>query len=279
MSAPSKVLALAERRDEPRLAALPTEPQQARGLAGLARAAVLAKLGGLPRGQLTLHEGGRRHLFGRPGDGPHAAVTIRDPRAFSAIAFGGTIGAAESFAEGWWDADDLAATVRLALSMGDGAEGLEGGLARLGGLIHRLRHRARLNTREGARRNVAAHYDLGNEFFELFLDPTLTYSCALFEREEATLEEAQLAKLDRICHKLDLRPGERLLEIGTGWGPWRCTPPGASGCGSPPPRCPGSSTRWPRRGCGRPACRTGSPCSCPTTAISPAATTSWSRWR
>ena len=218
MNAPSKVLALAERRGAPRLTAVPSSPPEARGLAALARRAVLARLAALSSGRLTILEGGRRHDFGRAGDLLHATVTFHDPRAFLAIAFGGTIGAAESFADGWWDADDLPATVRIALALGDGADGLESGLARLGALIHRLRHRALKNTRAGARKNVAAHYDLGNEFFSLFLDPTLTYSCALFEREEQTLEEAQIAKLDRICRKLDLRPGERLLEIGTGWG-------------------------------------------------------------
>jgi cyclopropane-fatty-acyl-phospholipid synthase len=172
----------------------------------------------LPRGQLTLLEGGRRHVFGPGGDGPRSTVSIRDPRAFGAIAFGGTIGAAEAYADGLWYATDLPATVRLALGLGDGAAGLEAGLARLGAFLHRLRHRALRNTREGARRNVAAHYDLGNEFFSLFLDDTMTYSCAIYERPDMTLEEAQLAKLDRICRKLDLRPGQHLLEIGTGWG-------------------------------------------------------------
>jgi len=124
----------------------------------------------------------------------------------------------EAYADGAWSADDLPAAVRVALGLGDGADGLEAGLARAGAFVHRLRHRALRNTREGARRNVAAHYDLGNEFFALFLDPTMTYSCAVYEREGMTLEEAQVAKLERICRKLDLRPGQRLLEIGTGWG-------------------------------------------------------------
>src|SRR5262249_20915971 len=79
-------------------------------------------------------------------------------------------------------------------------------------------HAAARNTRSGSRRNIAAHYDIGNDFFELFLDPTMTYSCAFFERDDMSLEQAQFAKLDRICRKLDLQPGDHLLEIGTGWG-------------------------------------------------------------
>jgi len=200
------------------LASTLSAPPQARGLAALARKLVLARLEALPAGHLTLLEGGRRHDFGRTGDPLRATVTFRDPRAFAAIAFGGTIGAAEAYADGWWDADDLAATIRVVLLAGDAADGLESGLARLGAFVHRLRHRALKNTRAGARKNVSAHYDLGNEFFSLFLDPTMTYSCAVWEREEMTLEEAQVAKIERICRKLDLRPGQHLLEIGTGWG-------------------------------------------------------------
>jgi cyclopropane-fatty-acyl-phospholipid synthase len=214
----SKVIALAQHRQPGGRGETTERPASPRGLSALGHRLVLEKLAALPRGQLTLLEGGRRRVFGPGGDGPQAAVTIRDPRAFGAIAFGGTIGAAEAYADGLWDATDLPATVRLALGLGDGAEGLEAGLARLGAFLHRLRHRALKNTREGARRNVAAHYDLGNDFFSLFLDETMTYSCAIYERPDMTLEEAQLAKLDRICRKLDLEPGQHLLEIGTGWG-------------------------------------------------------------
>ncbi len=217
MSAPSHAADLTPRPRRPALTEAPNVPARPGALAALGRKGVLAKLAGLPRGRLTLLEGGRRHDFG-PGGPLQATVTIRHPWAFGAIAFGGTIGAAEAYADGLWDADDLPATVRLALGLGEGASGLEAGLARLGALVHRVRHRALRNTREGARRNVAAHYDLGNDFFRLILDDTMTYSCALFERPEMTLEEAQVAKLDRICRKLDLQPGERLLEIGTGWG-------------------------------------------------------------
>jgi len=216
MSVPSDTVELERRRAA--LASVPAAPAEPRGLSAMARTLVLARLAQLPAGHLTVLEGGRHHAFGRAGDPLRATVTIRDPRAFAAIAFGGTIGAAEAYADGWWDADDLAATVRVVLLAGDAADGLESGLARLGAFVHRLRHRALKNTRAGARKNVSAHYDLGNDFFSLFLDPTMTYSCAVYEREDMTLEEAQVAKVDRICRKLDLRPGQHLLEIGTGWG-------------------------------------------------------------
>jgi cyclopropane-fatty-acyl-phospholipid synthase len=219
MNAPAQVVALSSRRHHALASPDPTlPPGRPGGLTGLARRLVLGRLARLPVGQLTLLEGGRHHLFGRPGDDLRSTITIRDPAAFPAIAFGGTIGAAETYADGLWDADDLPASVRIVVAAGDGGDRLESGLGRLGGLVHRLRHRARRNTRAGARANVAAHYDLGNDFFSLFLDDTMTYSCAVFEHDGQSLHEAQVAKIERICRKLDLRPGQRLLEIGTGWG-------------------------------------------------------------
>jgi cyclopropane-fatty-acyl-phospholipid synthase len=100
----------------------------------------------------------------------------------------------------------------------DAQQQLEGGPARLTVPLQRLLHRLNDNTRIGSRRNIAAHYDLGNDFYQLFLDPTMTYSCGIFERPESTMEEASVAKFDRICRKLRLAPGMSLLEIGTGWG-------------------------------------------------------------
>jgi cyclopropane-fatty-acyl-phospholipid synthase len=219
MSANASLVELSSRRRHP---AAPPRPSRRTappgGLAGLARGLVLGRLARLPVGQLALLEGGRRHLLGRPGGPLLATVTVHDPAAFAAIAFGGTIGAAEAYADGLWDADDLVATLRQVVAAGDGGDWVDTGLGRVGGLVHRLRHRARRNTRAGARANVAAHYDLGNDFFSLFLDESMTYSCAVFEHDGQSLHDAQLAKIERICRKLDLRPGQSLLEIGTGWG-------------------------------------------------------------
>jgi cyclopropane-fatty-acyl-phospholipid synthase len=107
---------------------------------------------------------------------------------------------------------------------------MERGPARLARGARRVLHRLRRNTRAGARRNIRAHYDLGNEFFALFLDPGLTYSCAVFEKPEAGLEDAQTAKYDRICRKLRLAPGDRVLEIGSGWGGFALHAAGRYGC-------------------------------------------------
>jgi cyclopropane-fatty-acyl-phospholipid synthase len=119
---------------------------------------------------------------------------------------------------GEWTASDLTALLRMLARDAGVLAGFDGGLARAAEPVRRLLHWLRRNTRRGARRNVAAHYDLGNEFFSLFLDPTLTYSCGIFERAGTSMEEASRAKYDRLCRKLALEPGDHVLEIGTGWG-------------------------------------------------------------
>ena len=119
---------------------------------------------------------------------------------------------------GYWTTTQLVDVVRLFVLNMDALDGLEGGLARLTAPLRKAVHALRRNSRAGSRRNIAAHYDLGNEFFRLFLDETMMYSAATFEHPRQSLHEAQLARLDRICRKLDLKPTDHLLEIGTGWG-------------------------------------------------------------
>ena len=119
---------------------------------------------------------------------------------------------------GKWTVSDLPGVVRLLVINRDVMNRLESGMARVGGRLLKLAHWYHRNTRAGSRRNIHAHYDLGNELFQLFLDPTMMYSSAVFPRPEASLEEASLHKLDLICRKLDLKPDDHLLEIGTGWG-------------------------------------------------------------
>jgi len=117
-----------------------------------------------------------------------------------------------------WTCSDLTALVRIMVRSQESQQHLEGGLARLTAPLQRLLHRLNDNTPKGSRRNIAAHYDLGNDFYQLFLDPTMAYSCGIFERDDCTLEEASTAKFDRICRKLGLTTGMQVLEIGTGWG-------------------------------------------------------------
>lgn len=181
--------------------------------------AFVARLERIAEGTLELRGGHRALRFGRPApDGLAAALEIRDPRCLRRIATGGSLGAAEAYLDGLWESPDLVALVRLFARNRAALEGLEGGWARLGRWPAKALHALRANTRRGSRANIEAHYDLGNDFFALFLDESMTYSAALFERPEATLEEAQTAKIDRLCRLLRLGPGDHLLEIGTGWG-------------------------------------------------------------
>ncbi|MGD2113698.1 MAG: cyclopropane-fatty-acyl-phospholipid synthase family protein [Acidobacteriota bacterium] len=199
--------------------------------ARLARRAVLARLDGLEGGELTIVEGSERIRLGRPADDrPAATVTVRDPRFWSAVAAGGSVGAGEAYAAGWWDADDLVAVVRLIARNRGINQGLERGLAAPRRLLGRLGHLLRVNSRAGSRVNVADHYDLGNELFAQFLDSSLTYSCAIFPTPGVSLERAQREKLDRICRALDLRPGDEVVEIGTGWGSFALHAAGEYGC-------------------------------------------------
>ena len=194
-------------------------PRRASWLDVLARGAVLARLARIEVGSLRVIAGNEEWRFGMlPESGLAATVRIHDARAFAELAFGGSIGAGEAYMQGFWDADDLTKVIRVLVRNRAALDGLETGAARLKAPIERALHWLNRNTRAGSRRNIAAHYDLGNEFFALWLDPSLMYSAAVFPSPTATLEEASAAKNELICRKLKLSPADRLLEIGTGWG-------------------------------------------------------------
>ncbi|MRR58781.1 MAG: class I SAM-dependent methyltransferase, partial [Deltaproteobacteria bacterium] len=145
-------------------------------------------------------------------------ILVHDPRFYTKAVLGGSIGAAEGYMAGYWSADDLTNLIRIMTLNHRVQTGFEKGLARLTFPFHRLYHLLHGNTKKGSRKNIAAHYDLGNDFYKLFLDETMTYSCGIFERPESSLGEASVAKYDRICRKLRLGPDTELLEIGCGWG-------------------------------------------------------------
>lgn len=145
-------------------------------------------------------------------------VQIKDMDFYRAVAANGSVGAAEAYIDGYWSCDDLVGLVRLLVLNRDLLDGMEGGLARLGGAAMRLWHALRRNTRAGSRKNIAAHYDLGNAFFRLFLSPDLMYSSALWESGIDTLDAASERKLQRICERLRLQASDHVMEIGTGWG-------------------------------------------------------------
>lgn len=176
------------------------------------------QLAGFGHGQLVIQDALGTLQLGQADSGPSVTLQIHDPGFYRALATHGSVGAGQAYMDGLWQCSDLVALIQLLVRNRDLLDGMETGSARLGGLAMKALHALRRNTREGSRRNIAAHYDLGNEFFGLFLSPDLMYSSACWEGAEDTLEAASRRKLDLICRKLALGPEDHVLEIGTGWG-------------------------------------------------------------
>lgn len=170
----------------------------------------------LEAGRLVIVDELGRMELGHAGE--PVKLSVHDLSFYRMLALGGSIGLAEAYALGMWQADDLGRLARLFAHNAQALQALESGLTRLTRPAQQLLHELNRNTLAGSRRNIAAHYDLGNDFYSLFLDETLSYSAGIFERPDATLLEASQAKLERVCQKLCLGPGDHLLEIGTGWG-------------------------------------------------------------
>ena len=184
------------------------------------RQRLFARIGAMTGGMLTIEDAFGSVRLGKTStsDALNVSLRVHSPEFYRAIAGNGSIGAGESYMAGAWDCDDLVGLVRLLVRNRDLLDGMEGGLAKLGGLAMKALHSLRRNTRIGSRKNVSAHYDLGNDLFLLFLDDNMMYSSAIFTEADDTLETASRRKLDRICQKLQLSPSDHLIEIGTGWG-------------------------------------------------------------
>ena len=191
----------------------------------IARRLVLALLGRIREGSLTIVEDGRRIELGRGA--PHATLDVHDPAFWPAL-LRGSRGLAESYADGLWDSPDLTALIRLGARNAAQLDEPRRRLSPLREPYQRLR--AVRNTPRRSRQDIAAHYDLGNELFELMLDPTMMYSSARFTRPNMTLEEASVAKLELVCDKLELGPDDHVLEIGTGWGGFALHAAATRGC-------------------------------------------------
>jgi cyclopropane-fatty-acyl-phospholipid synthase len=185
-----------------------------------ARSAVFALLGNLCKGSLVLEEGGQVHRFGedRHQSGVHASVQIKDPAAYLALLRNGHIGAGEAYMQGLWDTPDLLQVIRLFVLNMEALERIDTQRSWWQKLGTRVFHALRRNSLPGSRRNIAAHYDLSNDFFRLFLDETMAYSAGIYKHRDATLLEASRAKFQHICERLQLQATDHLLEIGTGWG-------------------------------------------------------------
>lgn len=186
-------------------------------LQSFARKLVLAKLKKLSFGKLNIIENNELFEFGNAAE-LTATIIILDSNFYSEIAFGGSIGAGESYMLNDWQADNLTNVVRIMVRNQNVMDTLEGGFEWLSKPLLKLLHWLNRNTQDGSRKNIAAHYDLGNDFFKLWLDPSMMYSAAIFAEDNLSLDVAALTKLKVICEKLDLKPTDHVVEIGTGWG-------------------------------------------------------------
>lgn len=200
-----------------KLTALLKAKSRAKWVADVAKTQIIQRLQQLRTGQLTLVDGATSHTFGSPS-ALHATVHVHDQRFYGEIAFGGSIGAGEAYMLGYWTADNLTNVIRLMAINQQVMDHLEGGYQWLSKPLFKVMHWLNSNTTEGSRKNIAAHYDLGNAMFALFLDSTMMYSSAMFNAETHTLQQASELKLKTICDKLDLQADDHLIEIGTGWG-------------------------------------------------------------
>jgi cyclopropane-fatty-acyl-phospholipid synthase len=192
----------------------------------IARRLASSVLALIREGRIDVVDGSWRRGFGPAGSELRATVTVHDSRRFWPAFVRGSAELARAYADGAWDSDDMVTVVRIGAREMRRLDRIRAPLAR----IRNLHSCIPLNTHAGARRHVAAHYDLGNDMFRLFLDETMTYSCAVFESPDASLRDAQVAKLDRVCRKLELTPDDHVVEIGTGWGSFALHAAGSYGC-------------------------------------------------
>jgi cyclopropane-fatty-acyl-phospholipid synthase len=184
------------------------------------RSLLIAKLEKLEVGEIQLIDSNGSHSFGCPDKTNPLTVTLNvtDQRFYSDIAFGGTVAAGEAYMQGYWSCSNLTDLIRIMIGNRHILDQMEANLSLFKNAFLRVAHWLNRNSQAGSRRNIEAHYDLGNEMFELFLDPTMMYSCAYYPDEKTSLEQASLAKLKRICDKLQLNESDHVIEIGTGWG-------------------------------------------------------------
>lgn len=197
--------------------------------ASLAEGLVLKLLSKMPAGGLSIeHADGRVRYFGEPGAAVTARIKIRDDAEFfTRCAWYGNIGMGEAYTDGLWDTDDIAAVIAWFIDNMQALQGADTASDKLPHvnllrIVNWFRHLGRSNSRANSRRNISEHYDLGNDFYRLWLDPTMTYSSARFASADQPLEDAQYAKYQSLCERLQLQPGDRVLEIGCGWGGFAC---------------------------------------------------------
>ena len=187
--------------------------------ARLAKKLVFGALNTIEHGSVDVCDiDGSIHHFGNRASQLKATVTVQDAKMYSAFAFSGSIGAAESYIDGHWQCDNLTRLIEIFAINQEQLDAFEGRFAMLSSLMYRIKHLRNRNSNEGSKRNIVAHYDLGNELYESFLSDEMLYSCAVYPHQDASLEEAQQHKLKLICERAQLKDGDHVIEIGTGWG-------------------------------------------------------------
>ncbi|GAB7220471.1 class I SAM-dependent methyltransferase [Vibrio comitans] len=189
-----------------------------------ARALLLNHLQKLQHGRLTIIERFESQSvstaveFGSVSESFHASIEIRHPDFYCRMLSGGSIAAAEAYMDGWWDSSDLTAVMRLMALNLNSLDNMNSKQSVFKKLAYKLGHWLNRNTYTNSKKNIGAHYDLGNDLYTRFLDSNMLYSAAVYNNSDDTLEQAQINKMDRLCQQLQLQPGDSVIEIGTGWG-------------------------------------------------------------
>ena len=193
-------------------------PKKSTFLTSIFKSGLQKKFKNLKMGHISINDGDETFSFGDSSSDEKVSVDIHSQEFYVMTGSGGALGIAEAYVAGYWSSDDVVKLFQIILRNRDILLSLEKGFAKLVKPINKMIHRGRQNTLKGSKENILAHYDLSNDFYKLWLDPSMTYSCAFFNNDSVTLEEASIEKLDRICRKLDLSEDDSVLEIGTGWG-------------------------------------------------------------
>tara|TARA_B100000131_G_scaffold311618_1_gene344686 strand:- start:876 stop:2147 length:1272 start_codon:yes stop_codon:yes gene_type:complete len=193
-------------------------PKTVRFLTSIFKKGLTRKLSQLKKGYVCVHEDGKNYSFGDPNSQNKVSINIHSKEFYLLVGSGGALGVAESYMLGHWSSDNVVRLMQILLQNRDILLSMNQGFASMVSPINKLIHKNRQNTLSGSKKNIIAHYDLSNEFYKLWLDPTMTYSCAYFKNKDVSLEEASIEKLDRICRKLDISSEDHILEIGSGWG-------------------------------------------------------------
>ena len=193
-------------------------PKKSTFLTSIFKSGLQKKFKNLKTGHISVNDGDETFTFGDSSSDEKVSVDIHSQEFYVMTGSGGALGIAEAYVAGYWSSDDVVKLFQIILRNRDILLSLEKGFAKLVKPINKMIHRGRQNTLKGSKENILAHYDLSNDFYKLWLDPSMTYSCAFFNNDSVTLEEASIEKLDRICRKLNLSEDDSVLEIGTGWG-------------------------------------------------------------